>query len=231
MNSISSTSASTAQDSAYDHVKSRIISLEYRPGEWLKAQEIAKQLSLSRTPVREALARLEQEGLVKRNGGWGYLVRAMSLKEVSDLFKIRESLELLVALECMSNADETTIEDLQNTLDEASRCLAEGDEISTRQINRQFQSKLALATGNALLQQLLLTLHDRIWWVGSLHHKVRPARVGESLAENYDILAAIRTGKPAEVRKAVIAHIRSSRKSFSQHATTVLDADLSLLKL
>jgi len=230
MNSIFSSSPSTAQDSAYDHVKSRIISLEYRPGEWLKAQEIAKQLSLSRTPVREALARLEQEGLVMRNGGWGYLVRMMSLKEVVDLFKIRESLELLVALECMANANADMLNDLERTLNEAAKYLKDGDEIRTRQLNRQFQSKLAVATGNALLQQLLLTLHDRIWWVGSWHHKIRPARVSDSLKENFAILKAIHTGKPAEVRKAVLAHIRSSRKSFSRHAMSVLNADFSALK-
>lgn len=225
MNSISSTNTATSQDVAYDYVKSRIINLEFRPGEWLKAQDIAGRVSLSRTPVREALARLEQEGLVKRDGGWGYQVRAMSIKEVSDLFKIRESLELLSALECMAEADEATMDDLTQTLAEASAELAAGEDIRARQKNRRFQSKLAHATGNSLLQQLLLTLNDRIWWVGSLHHEARPDRVAESLRENLDILAAIQGGKTAEVRKAVLAHIRSSRRSFNRNVAALLDAD------
>jgi len=212
----------------YEFVKSRIISLEYRPGEWLKAQEIAKQLSLSRTPVREALGRLEQEGLVKRNGKWGYLVGAISFKEVSDLFKIRESLESLAALECMASADEATLADLSQTLEAASGHLAKGDEIRTRMLNREFQAKLARATGNKLLQQLLHTLNDRIWWVGSLHHKTRPARVAESLSENHDILTAIKSGDADAVRDAVLAHIRSSRESFYTYATAVLDADFRM---
>lgn len=225
LNSFSSTAPATAQDTAYAYLKGRIINLDIKPGEWLKAQEVAKELSLSRTPVREALARLEQEGLVRRDSGWGYLVRAMSVKEVSDLFKIRESLELLAALECMTSADEATLSDLTRTLKEASAELKAGNEIRARELNRQFQFKLARSTGNALLQQLLLTLNDRIWWVGSLHHKVRPARVAESLRENRKILAAIRSGKPAEVRKAVLGHIRSSRDSLARHASAYLGAE------
>ena len=126
-----------------------------------------------------------------RDGGWGYLIRAMSVKEVSDLFKIRELLELLAALECKASADEVTLADLSRTLEEASASLKAGNAIRARELNRQFQFKLARSTGNALLQQLLFTLNDRIWWVGSLHHRVRPARVAESLKENHRILAEI----------------------------------------
>jgi DNA-binding GntR family transcriptional regulator len=207
---------------AYAHLKKGIINLDFSSGEWLKGQEVAQHLSLSRTPVREALARLEQEGLVQRASGWGYVVRGISVKEVADLFKIRESLELLVALECMAVADGAALKDLERTLDEASACLKAGEAMRVRELNREFQFKLARATGNTLLQQLLLTLHDRIWWVGSLHYRVRPERVAESLKENRRIFAAIRKGKAVDVRKAVLAHIRNSRTSLSRYAAGFL---------
>ena len=68
---------------AYDCIKESIINMAVSPGQKLHAQELAARLNVSRTPIREALGRLEQEGLVRRDSGWGYVVRPMNLKEIS----------------------------------------------------------------------------------------------------------------------------------------------------
>ena len=75
---------------AYDRIKESIVNMEVSPGQKLHAQELAVRLHVSRTPVREALGRLEQEGLVRRDTGWGYTVRSMNLKEILDLFALRD---------------------------------------------------------------------------------------------------------------------------------------------
>lgn len=215
---ISSTRPGNAQDVAYSYVKEQIINLRYRPGQWLKAQDIARQLSISRTPVREALGRLDQEGLVRRDSGWGYVVRALTQKEIADLFKIRETVEMLAALECMASMDRGTADELARTLHEATAHLKAGDERRCRESNRRFQLQMAFATKNSLLQQLLLTVNDRIWWAGSLLYEAYPQRVADSLRENKKILVAMRSKRADRVRRAVIAHLRGSRKSFAGHA-------------
>src|SRR3546814_20296535 len=79
-------------DIAYRHIKDEILRSRLRPGEMLSTLQIASTLRLSRTPVREALNRLQQEGLVRRNGSWGYAVRAMELPELLGLSRVREVL-------------------------------------------------------------------------------------------------------------------------------------------
>lgn len=69
MNSTLRSADTNSQETAYRFLKTAILDLEYKPNERLTAQEIASRMNVSRTPVREALSRLEQEGLVTRTGG------------------------------------------------------------------------------------------------------------------------------------------------------------------
>jgi DNA-binding GntR family transcriptional regulator len=87
-----------SQDKAYNYLKNAIISLELRPGNAVRTEEISQKLKVSRTPVREALSRLEQDGFVIRERGWGYIVRPISHKEILDVFAVREVLEVLAAM-------------------------------------------------------------------------------------------------------------------------------------
>ncbi len=82
---------------AYSHIRSAIVEGRYRPGQRLIEQRIAEEFSLSRTPVREALRRLEAEGLVHSEPNRGAVVRALSLEDVADLYGLRARLEAYAA--------------------------------------------------------------------------------------------------------------------------------------
>src|SRR5690242_16860952 len=84
-------------DRAYDRLKRSIIDGAYRPGQQLKVLRVARELGISRTPVKEALGRLEQEGLIKREPGSGYSVRGLSVSDILNLYKVREALEVEAA--------------------------------------------------------------------------------------------------------------------------------------
>ena len=88
-----------AQQTAYEYIKEEILALRLAPNARLNAIELASRLELSRTPVREALSRLEQDGLADRDVGGGFRVHALSLKEIVDTYKAREALEVEAALE------------------------------------------------------------------------------------------------------------------------------------
>jgi len=94
---------STAQDQAYDHLKQCILSGELAGGMRLNPLEIAVLLGVSRTPVREALHRLDIEGLVTLTPNRGVVVTALSVELVRELFKIRGALEVLAASEAARN--------------------------------------------------------------------------------------------------------------------------------
>lgn len=84
------------RDQIYENILSKIEEGDYRPGERLSDVNMAQDLSVSRTPVREALLRLEQEGLVDTAPGYGFAVRSLSARE------IREKYPILSALECLA---------------------------------------------------------------------------------------------------------------------------------
>src|SRR3954464_419687 len=112
MHAIMNAGTPNSQERAYRHLKSQILDLEYKPNDRITANEIAQHLKISRTPVREALGRLEQEGLGVSAGGWGYVVRSVSVKEAMDLYKVRETLEVEAAREALPNVTPALLERL-----------------------------------------------------------------------------------------------------------------------
>ncbi|MPZ47562.1 MAG: GntR family transcriptional regulator [Betaproteobacteria bacterium] len=203
----------SSQDKAYSHIKDEIVSLSAKPGSPLRAQEIAAHLDVSRTPVREALSRLEQEGFVMRQDGWGYVVRPMTPQDILNLFTVRESLEVQAALEALPHLNGAVLSALAVKLEKAARLLKQERYAVFRALSREFHLSIAAASHNELLYRLLATARDRILLVGAMHQDMRSSRAREVQAENTKILKALRSGDPELVKDAVLAHIRASRAS------------------
>lgn len=207
MDSICST-AVCSQDKAYVFLKERITSFIFRPNARLKALEIAKELGISRTPVKEALGRLEQEGLVKRELGSGYVVQAFSVRDIMNLYKVREALEVEVAREALPNVTEEMTLRMAKILSGAQALLREKRYDEFLLANREFHNAIAAATGNDVLKQMLAGLNVRIWSIGTIIVKKYPPRAAEVLFENRRILKALISRDPDDVGQAVRAHIR-----------------------
>ncbi len=84
---------STLQNRAYDYIRDRIICCEYKPGMMLSEEQICDTLSISRTPVREAIGKLEQDGLLTVRSKKGILVKEISIEDVNSVFELRILLE------------------------------------------------------------------------------------------------------------------------------------------
>ena len=203
----------SSQDKAYSHIKDEIISLAASPGTPLRAQEIAAYLDVSRTPVREALSRLEQEGFVMRQDGWGYVVRPMTPQDILNLFTVRESLEVQAAVEALPHLTKGVLDALAGILEKAAILLKQERYAPFRAMSRDFHLALAAASRNDLLYRLLETTRDRILLVGAMHQDMRPRRAHEVHAENTKIYKALRSGDAEAVKAAVLDHIRASRAS------------------
>lgn len=201
-----------SQEFAYARIKEQIISLKMKPGSRIHAHDLAKQLELSRTPIREALSRLEQEGLVARTTGWGYTVRLLGLKDIIDLFRLRDILEVEAALEALKHMDSTTLEKLHSIHKRAQIMLSKGRLAEFRALNREFHLSIGLAAQNELLYRMLLMLNDRILLIGSMHIELRAHRAKEIDAENQRILEALSAGQAKRLKSAVLAHIKNARE-------------------
>jgi DNA-binding GntR family transcriptional regulator len=196
------------QEKAYLFLKERITNFAYKPNERLKALEIANELGVSRTPVKEALGRLEQEGLVKRELGSGYVVQALSVRDIMNLYKVREALEIEVAKEALPNLSEGVARQMTEILNGSQELLRQQRYDEFLLANRQFHNAVAAATGNDVLTQILVGLNARIWSIGTIIVKRFPPRADEILFENRRILKALVSNDPVDLERAVRAHIR-----------------------
>ena len=200
--------ASNAQQVAYAHIKEEILSMRLLPHAKLHAIDLASHLGLSRTPVREAFARLEQEGLAYREPGGGFRACAMTIKEIIDTYKVREVLEVEAALTALPHITDDMLDRFEATLRASERLLQPATYAQFILANREFHAAIVRAADNAMLERLMAPIADRVRLVGAMLIRSRSVRQREVLDENLAILAALRTRDAVQVEAAVRAHVR-----------------------
>lgn len=219
MNSIVRTGAPGSQERAYSFLKSAILDFDFKPNERLRAQEIATQLELSRTPVREALSRLEQEGFVVRAGGWGYVVKPITLKEALDVYSVRAALEVEAVKEAIPRLRDDYIVHLRMYLQKAEEKLQQKRLKEYRDNTRAFYRSIARLTDNACLDHMLSLIDDRIRWLGAMITAQHYERPQESLKGNRKILEALEARDEVAAEAAVRAHVAGAKDSYMRHVT------------
>lgn len=209
----SARSADSRADQAYRYLKTAIVSAETAPGTLLHEQQIAAALGISRTPVREAIRRLEQEGLVARHPNRGVVVAPLSIKDVLEIWQLREMLEPAACRIAAARIDRAALAGI-----EAGLVALKGREPRLEDYESHHRADVALhrlvaeATGNALLQQILDTLNGRIARVRMVNS---PRRFHRSLHEHLAIVAVLRRGDPEAAAEAMRTHLANARESLS----------------
>jgi GntR family transcriptional regulator of vanillate catabolism len=146
-------------------LREMILRGELAPGQRLSESAIAARLGLSRTPVRQALPALAEEGLLVRAGRRGHAVRVFSINEIITALDIRAALEGMAArLITERGVPHLLVRTLRGCLDEADRLFAKpqfdsGDEIVYGQINERFHGAIVEAADNTMISDLVARLH------------------------------------------------------------------------
>ena len=217
-----------AQQQAYEYIKEEILTLRLAPHARLNAIELSTRLELSRTPVREALTRLEQEGLADRDvGGGGFRVHALTLKEIVDTYRVREALEVEAALEALPHLTDAMLDQFEKILRSSEPLMTPATYTKFIVVHRRFHAGIVAATGNGMLEQLMAPIADRVRLIGAMLIRGRSPRQREVLEENLAILAALRTREAKKVEEAVRAHVRLAR----EHARDLLTSDTGQLHI
>jgi DNA-binding GntR family transcriptional regulator len=201
----------TATYTAYTVIKRRIIELELPPGANFTEGELAAELGFSKTPVREALARLRQERLVEATARSGYRVSPVTMKHARDLFQLRALLEgEAAAIAAQRGADLQTLVELEQL------CVASYDPtdpssiVRFLQANTRFHVTLATLGGNdalaTMLQQVLEQL-ERLFHLGL----ALSSRGEEMVHEHQELLDAVKLGDTEAARRAASAQTGSSQ--------------------
>jgi len=197
-------------DAVYDALKKDILSGALPPGATLREEELARRHQVSRTPVREALGRLESEGLASRHQGSGLLVSELGPDEIVDLYVLREALEGLAARLAASRRTETDLARLQVVSQLAQQAVADGDVARAGKMNSEFHFLIWRIAGNRPLQRAINGVHEAVQRFPQ-NTLAYPGRLEESVKEHADILAAIRDRDHTAAEQIAIEHVRRTR--------------------
>jgi DNA-binding GntR family transcriptional regulator len=206
----------TAKDRAYAFVKERVLDGVYPGGELLSEGEVAAELGLSRTPVREAFLLLEAEGLMRLYPKRGALVVPVSPEEVRDVMETRQVVERHAASRLAARAPAAVLDELEALIAEQSTRAAEGDGAGFVDADRRFHRALVAGAGNAVLLRLYDTLRDRQRRMGATTVARDPAAMAAFLAEHRAIVDALRAQNVTEAADRIDRHIAGARARLSR---------------
>ncbi|MBC7267205.1 MAG: GntR family transcriptional regulator [Streptomyces sp.] len=195
-----------AADRVYTHVKQAVLERRYEGGTLLTEGELAEAVGVSRTPVREALLRLEVEGLLKLYPKKGALVLPVSAQEIKDVVETRLLVEEHAARKAVP-APPGLVERLAELLEKQKRQAAEGDLAGAAVTDRCFHAEIVRSGGNEILSRLYDQLRDRQLRMGVAVMHSHPDRIAKTLAEHEEILAALRSDDADEAVGVIHRHI------------------------
>ena len=209
-------------DIAYDYLREQIVNGSFAPGQRVTLAEMTAACSMSQMPVREAMLRLQREGLLENEPHKGMRVVQLSLRDARELFAIRTELEGLAAYDACEAKDPCLVADLQALNCRFIDALAVTDLTTLGSANSAFHQRIRQASGNAQLGRML---HDL--WAGSqryrMGYKLIPGRAHCTIDEHARIIAAISSGDPEQARAAARAHIR---RAWTDLATVLIGSQV-----
>lgn len=206
-----------ASDKAYEALRTDIVEWRLRPGAVLGEVEQAERLGVSRTPLREALARLTAEGLAVQQRGRGVVVSDVSHEHVDDLFALRRALEVESARIAAIKADPRTFRSLRERFIEAGHakhaCSREAYYLLAGELDRSVDE----AVGNPYIEQSLRSLRVHLARVRRLAQD-DPERLATSALEHAAIAEAIAARNPELAAAATQLHLHHSLEHIKTHA-------------
>ncbi len=174
-------------DRAYYAIREAILRLELRPGEALLETQLAAELNTSKTPIRQALSRLEQTGLVVSTPYKGYTVSELTLRDAWEILQLRSVLEGLAAQEACDILTDVDLLSLTQLLDQQQTYLDQGELESCAESGHSFHRILMDKAGNSRLTLMINILNDQFHRIRLLSSQI-PGRLPRSLAEHQGIL-------------------------------------------
>ena len=209
-------------DEVYRAIKELLMMREIAPGSPIRSAAIAERLSVSPTPVREALAALEIEGLVSRTPMVGYAAaRELDRAAFEGLFEVRLLLEPVAARDAALNTNASSVQRIHDALErmrnaEARRWTASEARQFIEQDSR-FHNEVAAMSGNPWMADAVRRLHSQVHLFRVM---ASPDAIEHVVPEHASILAAIRQGDAATASSAMAAHILAARERSAPFVTS-----------
>jgi DNA-binding GntR family transcriptional regulator len=202
----------SAAGAATDALREAILDGVLPPGTWLREADLAAELGVSRTPVREAISRLHNEGLVSRTASSGAVVASLTLEDIIAVYAVRESLEATAARLVASGVNDRLVESLNDIHERMTRAVDKPDAgQKLAELNRQFHAEIREATGNAYLRRFLIEVEHAVRRFQRRAYEDAD-HMRHTVDEHRRIIDAIAAHDPELAASAAAEHMRSARQ-------------------
>lgn len=208
-----------ASEKAYTELRRDIVEWRLAPGAVLGEVDQAERLGVSRTPLREALARLVSDGLAVQQRGRGVIVSDVSLEHIDHLFQLRRALEIEAARTAASTGDGAGFTELAQRFTRAATRGDDGSIGDYYQLATELDQAIDHAIGNPYLEQALRSLRVHLARVRRLAQD-DPDRLRTSAGEHAQIASAIAARNPQLAAAATLLHLHHSLEHIKNHAGT-----------
>src|SRR5262250_908013 len=193
-------------DWVYEELKDAIVDLRLAPGEPLREATLAEQLGVSKTPIREALTRLEQEGLVETTSFKGAVVSGYSRQDLIEIYELRELLENAAARAAAESMPDADLDRLRRICRESRKLTKGGDAAGLAALISAFDDVLFDQVRNSRIRALIENLRAHLTRIGHLTEGI-PGRIEASVDEHEKIVQAIAARDPELAERQMRAHI------------------------
>jgi len=196
-------------DQAYQQIKQMIFDFALMPGDRCSESDLAQRLAVSRTPLRQALQRLEREGFLQVIAKIGWLVAPLDFDTFDELYDLRVLIECHAAQQLVGAELRTGLRTLADVwMVPAEARLLDGAEVG--RLDEQFHANLVQASGNREMSRVHREITERIRIIRRLDFS-KPARVEATYDEHARILRAITRRRGEEAQRLLRAHIEQSK--------------------
>ncbi len=202
-----------AREMTYKILKEAIVGGKFSPGGRLNESQLAEQFAVSRTPLREALQRLEQEGFVVRRPNGRLEVSPLSIAEAEELYTVRSFLEGLLTEQATRRADASDLAHLRQLAGELELAGALGHPESVTQRGEEFHDYLQRLSGNHIAARMLQTVRDLLKRYRRLRFFSDPTRAAEGGKEHRLICERMAAGDAEGASEAMRLHIEKSKEA------------------
>ncbi|WP_066295529.1 GntR family transcriptional regulator [Bacillus sp. FJAT-29937] len=205
----------TLKDNVVTIIRNKIIKGELLPGSRIIESEIAKDLEISRGPIREALRQIEHEGLIEYKSNKGCTVRTIDAKEVEDIYLIRAHLEMLAVDICDGEYKKETIQEMDSLLEEMESSSKERDIFRLVELDELFHTKIIKESGNERLYDVWSTFWSANVVIFTSTYNLKLAESKDQRPAHERILNTIKTGDKEEIKNSIKRHYIRSANPFN----------------
>lgn len=198
---------------AYTTIKNKILTCEYMPNSFLNEDLLCEELQVSRTPVRDALGRLEQENLIKIVPKKGFFVTPLSIGEINMAFEARLLIEPYIILNYCNHLTSEVLDKLYSNVIKSREYISSNNHNEVFKLDDEFHKEILKQCNNHYLLQTLNTVHNQNSRLRIISGRYGDNRLNETIDEHAKILDCLAKREVSGAAKAMEHHLLTAKNS------------------